>query len=239
MRIDFNSDLAEGLGVENDIMPIISSANISCALHAGSVSDTYNALLLAKKYGVRVGAHPSFDDRLNFGRTNINLNLDDLKALLFYQLGAFKQLCDLVGVKMSYVKPHGALYNMACVDYDLAKNIVKIVKNFDSSLLLMGLSNSNLIKACDDCGLGSISEVFADRRYQDNGMLVPRTQQNALIVDEDEAILQVINMVKHSYVISENNNKIYIKAESICIHGDGEKALEFAKKIKLVLNSQE
>lgn len=236
MKIDFNSDLAEGMGVEKDIMPIISSANISCALHAGSIKDTYNTLLLAKQYGVRVGAHPSFDDRKNFGRENINLSKDELKALLLYQLGAFKELCNLAGVKMSYVKPHGALYNMACVDYELAKNIVMIVKNYDSSLSLMGLSNSYLIKACDDFGLNSISEVFADRRYQDNGMLVSRTKTNALITNEDEAINQVLNMVKNSYVISENNNKISIKADSICIHGDGAKALEFANKIKSVLN---
>lgn len=236
MKIDFNSDLAEGVGVESLIMPHISSANICCGLHAGGYDHIYKTLLLAKEHNVRVGAHPGFDDRANFGRTNMNLSENEIDALLSYQFGALEKICDLVGVKIEYVKPHGALYNMACVDINLARCIAKNVKKL--GVALMGLSNSCLIKAANELNIPSISEVFADRRYTDDGLLVSRGKENALIKDENEAIEQVISMVKNSFVISENGKKVDINAQSLCIHGDGEKAIEFAKKIREKLQTE-
>ncbi|MBZ7976779.1 LamB/YcsF family protein [Campylobacter sp. RM9333] len=235
VRIDFNSDLAEGMQNDDEILALISSVNVCCGLHAGGYKEIYNTLIKAKEYNLRIGAHPSFNDRANFGRTNENLNKELLQALLAYQFGAIKQMCELVGVKLSYVKPHGALYNMACVDLDLAKNIAIEVAKLGKDIALMGLSNSCLISAANDVGINSISEVFADRRYTDDGLLVSRTKENALIENEDEAINQVLNMIKHSYVISENGKKINIKADSLCVHGDSKKALLFAQKIKKTL----
>lgn len=235
MKIDFNSDLAEGMGNDEEILPLISSVNVCCGLHAGGYKEMLKTLKKAKQYNLRIGAHPSFDDRANFGRTNENLSEEELQGLLAYQFGAIKQMCELVGVKLSYVKPHGALYNMACVDLKLAKNIAIEVAKLGKDIALMGLSNSCLISAANEVGINSISEVFADRRYTDVGLLVSRTKENAVIKDEDEAINQVLNMIKHSYTISENGKKIKVKADSLCLHGDNEKAILFAKKIKKTL----
>ena len=235
VKIDFNSDLAEGIGNDEEIMRVISSVNVCCGLHAGNYKEILKTLKLAKELGLRIGAHPSFDDRANFGRSNENLSEVELKALLAYQFGAMKQMCELVGVKLSYVKPHGALYNMACVDFKLAKNIAIEVAKLGEDIALMGLSNSCLISAANEVGIKSISEVFADRRYTDEGLLVSRSKENAVIKDENEAINQVLRMIKNSFVISENGKKVAIKAESLCLHGDNEKAILFAKKIKKTL----
>lgn len=235
VKIDFNSDLAEGTGNDEEIMRVISSVNVCCGLHAGNYKEILKTLKLAKELGLRIGAHPGFDDRANFGRSNENLSEVELKALLAYQFGAMKQMCELVGVKLSYVKPHGALYNMACVDLKLAKNIAIEVAKLGEDIALMGLSNSCLISAANEVGIKSISEVFADRRYTDDGLLVSRSKENAVIKDENEAINQVLRMIKNSFVISENGKKIPIKAESLCLHGDNEKAILFAKKIKKTL----
>lgn len=238
LTIDLNADVSEGCGQDDKLLTIVSSANICCGLHAGSPSEMLKTLKLAKQQGVRVGAHPSFDDRANFGRTNHELPDDEIKAVLLYQLGAIQSLCDWVGVSLDYVKPHGALYNQAAKDAHLANVIVETIKGFNPKLAIMGLSGSELIKAAQQHGIVAESEVFADRRYEENGALVARSQPNAVIDNDDEALAQVLQMIKDSSVTSVNGKTIKVQADSICLHGDSEHAVQFAKRIQAELQQQ-
>ncbi|OOR87722.1 lactam utilization protein LamB [Moraxella caviae] len=235
--IDLNADVAEGFAFDEALMGIISSANISAGLHAGGAATMAQTLQFAKAHGVRIGAHPSYDDRANFGRTNCNLSADEVRALLFYQLGAVKAVCQSMGLTVSYVKPHGALYNQASSDRTLADTIANTIKEFDPTLALMGLSGGELIKAGKAAGLTTISEVFADRRYEPDGTLVSRTKPNALIDNDDEAINQVLMMVQKGQVIATDGSVVNLDVDSICLHGDGEHALVFAQKIKQTLQA--
>lgn len=237
ISIDLNADVAEGCGQDAALMPIISSANICCGLHAGSASQMLATLKLAKQHNVRVGAHPGFDDRENFGRTNQDLPEDEVRAVLRYQLGATKALCDMLDMPMSYVKPHGALYNQAAIDRTLADIISDEVRKFDPNLTLMALSGGELIKAAQAIGLATQSEVFADRRYEDNGSLVSRKLPNAVIDNDDEAINQVIQMITQGSVTSVTGKTVPVQADSVCLHGDNEHAIAFAKKIQIRLQA--
>lgn len=237
-KIDLNADVAEGCGQDEALMSIISSANICCGLHAGSSTEILKTLRLAKKHNVRVGAHPGYDDRENFGRINQQLPEDELRALIRYQLAATQALCDYVDIEMSYVKPHGALYNQAANDEKIALILIEEIKNFNENLSLMALSGSLFIQLAEQYGLRTESEVFADRRYTDQATLVPRSQENAMLEDENEAIQQVLQMIRESSVTSENGNKVAVKADSICLHGDNEHAVKFAQKIQNILIEQ-
>ncbi|WP_299184893.1 5-oxoprolinase subunit PxpA [uncultured Psychrobacter sp.] len=232
MKVDLNADVAEGCGQDEKLMTIVSSANVCCGLHAGSYAEMLKTLQLAKKNNVRVGAHPSFDDRENFGRSDQVLSEEGYRALLRYQLGATKALCDLVGVTLEYVKPHGALYNQAAANESLADILVSEIKNFDSNLKVMGLSGGYLVKSAKNHGLEAISEVFADRNYEKDGTLVSRSKDNALITDTDEATNHVMQMITEGSVTSVCGDKVPVDAQSICLHGDGEHAILFAKEIK-------
>lgn len=232
MKIDLNADVAEGCGQDDKLLTIVSSANVCCGLHAGSYDEMLATLQLAKANNVRVGAHPGLNDRENFGRTNQSLNEASYRALLSYQLGATKALCDLVGVPLEYVKPHGALYNQAAVDEALSDILVSEIKRFDPNLKVMGLSGGHLVKAAKNHGLVSISEVFADRNYEEDGSLVSRSKDNALITDTNEAINHVLQMITEGTVTSVSGKKIPVEAQSICLHGDGEHAILFAQEIK-------
>ncbi|BFM02882.1 5-oxoprolinase subunit PxpA [Psychrobacter alimentarius] len=232
MKIDLNADVAEGCGQDDKLLTIVSSANVCCGLHAGSYDEMLATLQLAKTNNVRVGAHPGLNDRENFGRTNQSLNEASYRALLSYQLGATKALCDLVGVPLEYVKPHGALYNQAAVDEALSDILVSEIKRFDPNLKVMGLSGGHLVKAAKNHGLVSISEVFADRNYEEDGSLVSRSKDNALITDTNEAINHVLQMITEGTVTSVSGKKIPVEAQSICLHGDGEHAILFAQEIK-------
>lgn len=237
MHVDLNADLAEGCGNDHALMQRISSANIACALHAGSAAEMQKALAWAKQYGVRVGAHPGYPDRENFGRTNMTLPEQELRAYLQYQLGALKALCDAAGVQTAYVKPHGALYNQAAADPVLAEIVADTVRRFNPELKLMALSGSLLLEAGQAAGLGVISEVFADRRYLPDGKLVPRSQPNAQVDSDEEAIAQVLQMVKEGTVTAIDDSTVNVRADSICLHGDGAHALEFADKISRALQA--
>ncbi|MGP5372649.1 5-oxoprolinase subunit PxpA [Psychrobacter alimentarius] len=232
MKIDLNADVAEGCGQDDKLLTIVSSANVCCGLHAGSYDEMLATLQLAKANNVRVGAHPGLNDRENFGRTNQSLNEASYRALLSYQLGATKALCDLVGVPLEYVKPHGALYNQAAVDEALSDILVSEIKRFDPNLKVMGLSGGHLVKSAKNHGLVSISEVFADRNYEEDGSLVSRSKDNALITDTNEAINHVLQMITEGTVTSVSGQKIPVEAQSICLHGDGEHAILFAQEIK-------
>ncbi|MCG3879452.1 5-oxoprolinase subunit PxpA [Psychrobacter sp. Ps6] len=232
MNIDLNADVAEGCGQDDKLLTIVSSANVCCGLHAGSYAEMVATLQLAKQNNVRVGAHPGLDDRENFGRTNQSLGEEKYRALMAYQLGATKALCDLVGVSLDYVKPHGALYNQAAVDESLADILVSEIKRFDPNLKVMGLSGGHLVAAAKRQGLVSISEVFADRNYEKDGSLVSRSKDNALITDTQAAIDHVLQMITQGTVTSVCGEVVPVEAESICLHGDGAHAILFAREIK-------
>ncbi|WIM83463.1 5-oxoprolinase subunit PxpA [Gallibacterium anatis] len=238
-HVDLNVDLAEGCSNDQRLLQLVTSANVACGLHAGDFNEMRKAIRWAKENKVRIGAHPSFPDRENFGRTNLQLPDDELKACLLYQLGAVKALCDAEGVSLSYVKPHGALYNQAAKDESLAALIALTIKQFDPSLKLMGLSGSLMLKVAQQHGLGIISEVFADRHYLADGSLVPRSRADALVDNDEEAISQVLQMVLQGSVPTVGGQNVAIQADSICLHGDGEHAISFAEKIRKALTEKQ
>lgn len=239
MFVDLNADLAEGCGVDEALLQRVTSANICCGIHAGGANHIRQALEWAKQNNVRVGAHPSFPDRENFGRSNMNLPNDELRAWLLYQLGAVQSLCHSVGVALAYVKPHGALYNQSAQDIDLANLIAQTIAEFNPKLKLMGLSGSLHIQAAQNHGLGAISEVFADRRYLPDGSLVPRSRPDATVSSDDEAVAQVLQMVQQGCVTAVDGSRVAVQADSICLHGDGIHALEFADKIRAALKNHQ
>lgn len=231
MPTDINCDIGEGIGDDELIVPYISSANIACGYHAGDIDTIQNTIELCVQHNVSIGAHPSFFDRNNFGRTEINLSPDDLYDLITQQLYLFKEVADLLNQKINHVKPHGALYNMSAKNGAIANVIARSVKDFDNDLVLFGLSGSHSIDEAKKIGLKTASEVFADRTYQDDGSLTPRSQTNAIIENADKAVQQVLQMIKEGTVTTISEKIIPVAAETICIHGDGKNAVEFAKKI--------
>lgn len=242
-RVDLNSDLGESfgrytIGADDKIIPLITSANVACGYHASDPVVMNKTIKLAKEAGIRVGAHPGFPDLMGFGRRNMVVSPAEAKAYTLYQLGALDAFCRANGVKMQHVKPHGALYNMAAKDYKLSQAICEAVKEFDDSLIIMALSGGELIRAAEDMGLRVASEVFADRAYEEDGSLVSRTKEGSMITDENEAIARVVRMVKEQKVTAITGKDISIKADSICVHGDGAKALAFVEKIRAELTKQ-
>ncbi len=233
--IDLNCDMGEGSGNDALIMPFISSANIACGYHAGDERTIWQTIELALYHNVAVGAHVSFLDKKNFGRSEMNLLPTAIYELVQQQLIVFKEIADSFDITIAHVKPHGALYNMSVKDAIIAKAIAQAIKDFDESLILFGLSGSVSVTEAKNVGLRTASEVFADRTYQDNGSLTPRSQANALINDTTKAILQVLQMINQGTVTSVSRKDIPIIAETICIHGDGEHAAEFAKAIHQAL----
>lgn len=233
---DINCDMGEGIGNDEAIMPWISSANIACGYHAGDVPTMKETIALAKKYKVAIGAHPSYPDRENFGRKEMTCPLEEIYQLVKDQIILLDTLAKQYDAVVNHVKPHGALYNVAAANREIAKLIAQAVKDVNDNLILFGLSGSHSITEAKALGLQTKSEVFADRTYQDNGTLTPRSQPNALIEDEDKAVQQALQMIKEGKVITVSGKEIPIAAETICIHGDGTHAVAFAKKIHHALS---
>ncbi len=231
MHIDINCDMGEGIGNDAALMPFITSANIACGFHAGDAETIQATIQLAQRQGVNIGAHPSFFDRENFGRTEQKTSPQEVYQLITEQLFFFQKLADTVGVAVHHVKPHGALYNMAARDAPLAKAVAQAVKDFNEQLILFGLSGSVSIAEARKLGLKTWSEVFADRTYQDDGSLTPRSQPGALVEDEEIAVVQVLQIVKKGTVKSVSGKEISIVADTVCIHGDGKNAVVFAKAL--------
>jgi len=229
--VDLNCDMGEGIGNDELIMPFISSANIACGYHAGDEKTIWKTIELALKYKVAVGAHVSFLDRENFGRSEMKLPAAEVYDLITQQLIIIKEIADSFSLKLNHVKPHGALYNMAAKDAGLAHGIASAIKDFDERLLLFGLSGSHSINEARAIGLRTVSEVFADRTYRDDGSLTPRSQPNALIEDLEKSIKQVLQMINHRTVTTTSGKTIPIVSETICIHSDGKHAAAFAKNI--------
>jgi len=230
-EVDINCDMGEGIGKDELIMPFITSANIACGYHAGDAATMWQTVETAIKHNVSVGAHPSFLDRKNFGRTEMNLDLEEVYDLISQQLIILNEITSEFDTKLHHVKPHGALYNMSARDASLANTIAKAVKDFDASLILFGLSGSHSISEAKALGLQTASEVFADRTYQDEGSLTPRSHPNALIDEAEKVVQQVLQMIKEGTLTTVSGKIIPIVAETICIHGDGKQAVEFANAI--------
>jgi len=233
--IDINCDMGEEMGNDEFIMPFISSANIACGYHAGDRESMKRTIELAKKNHIAIGAHPSFFDKENFGRTEVNLPAHEIYDLVILQLRAIDQIIIGQREKMHHVKPHGALYNMSAKHLQTAAAIAQAVKDFNENLILFGLSGSYSIKEAEKLNLKTANEVFADRTYGDDGSLTSRSQPTALIEDVDKSAEQVLQMIKNKTVRSLNGNVISIVADTICIHGDGRNAVELARHIYQVL----
>jgi len=236
-RVDLNSDLGESfgaytLGRDQDILQIITSANIACGFHAGDPDVMRKTVGLALKNGVAIGAHPGFPDLVGFGRRNIAASPAEVYAMMVYQIGALAAFAKAEGAKLRHVKPHGALYNMAAADEKLAEAVAEAIYKVDGGLVLFGLSGSWMIRKARALGLKAAEEVFADRTYQKDGSLTPRREPGAVITDEDASLAQVLGMVKDKTVKSLQGEIVPITADTICVHGDGEHALAFSRRIK-------
>ncbi|HBC5385060.1 TPA: 5-oxoprolinase subunit PxpA [Citrobacter koseri] len=232
MNIDLNADLGEGCASDAALLQLVSSANIACGFHAGDAQTMLASVREALKNGVAIGAHPSFPDRENFGRTAMTLPPETVYAQTLYQIGALAAIARAEGSVMRHVKPHGMLYNQAAKDPQLADAIARAVHACDPSLILVGLAGSELIRAGEHYGLTTRQEVFADRGYQADGSLVPRTQPGALVEDEEHALAQTLGMVESGRVKSITGEWANVVAQTVCIHGDGEHALAFARRLR-------
>lgn len=242
-KVDLNSDLGESfgaytIGLDSEVIAHISSANVACGYHAGDPLVMDRTVGLCKDAGVAVGAHPGYPDLMGFGRRNIACSPKDAKAYVKYQLGALMAFTAAHGLKLQHCKPHGALYNMAAKDQALAQAIAEAVAEVDSGIILLGLANSFLISEAKKAGLRAASEVFADRAYQADGSLVPRSKPGAVIHDKDEAIARTVRMVKEGKVTAITGEEVPLAADSICVHGDNPSAVEFVKNIRAVLTAE-
>ena len=213
-------------------MDFVTSANIACGFHAGDPSTMRKTVRLALEKGVAIGAHPGLPDLVGFGRRNMDISPQEAYDMVVYQIGALYGFVKAEGGTIRHVKPHGALYNMAAKSRALSEAIAEAVYKVDSSLILFGLSGSELAFAGEKIGLRTAHEVFADRTYQADGSLTPRRDKNALLHDASDAVSQVVRMVKEGRVLSQQGADVAIKADTVCIHGDGANALSFAKALR-------
>lgn len=241
--IDINSDIGESfgayaLGMDNDVLGAVSSANIACGYHAGDPAAMRKTVAAAKQHGVSIGAHPGYPDLMGFGRRNMAVSAQEMYDYTLYQLGALHGFARAAGVKLAHVKPHGAMYNMAAKDPSLALAICRAVKDFDAGLILLGLAGSCFVQAAADAGIRFASEVFADRAYMEDLSLVPRSMSGAMITDPDQAAARVVKMVKKGRVAAITGKEIALHADSVCVHGDNEHAVLFARSIRAALEAE-
>jgi UPF0271 protein len=229
--IDLNCDLGEGLLTDAQIIPLISSANIACGYHAGDADTIKRTIELCLQYNVAIGAHPSWPDNENFGRTEMQKSATEIVELVTNQLELIKKIAKQLGATITHVKPHGALYNQSAKDETIATAIATAVHTFDPSLVLFGLSGSTSIAVAKQKGLQTANEVFADRTYTDEGILTPRSQPNALIESIDEAVQQAMQMINEQTVTTTSGKIIPVVADTICLHGDGKHAPAFCNAI--------
>lgn len=229
--IDINCDMGEGMLNDASLMPFISSANIACGYHAGNEDIIKRTIELALENNVAIGAHPSYNDRENFGRLSQSIALVELAELIGDQISLFEKITNQMGCKIHHVKLHGALYNDCAKDALLSKIVAQTIQAIDPSIMLYGLSGSHTIKEARAIGLRSVQEVFADRTYQANGQLTPRYLDHALITDPIESAKQVLSMVLDQELKADDGTMIAVNAETVCIHGDHEAAVEIAKNL--------
>ncbi|MCV9387231.1 5-oxoprolinase subunit PxpA [Reichenbachiella ulvae] len=235
-NIDINCDIGESssehmAGREGDLMPWVSSCNISCGFHAGDPWVIERALDMAIRRGIRIGAHPSYMDRAGFGRQEMDMDPDQLRSVIKYQVAMMKALTESKGGKLTYVKPHGALYNQASRDEEISEAIVASLIEIDSSLALMGMAGSVTEHVAKEFGVPFIKEAFIDRTYEADGYLTPRGKDNALIEDPEVALSQLRSMVDKGVVPVNGGGELTIQAESFCVHGDNEAAPKILRYI--------
>lgn len=240
-KVDLNCDMGESFGAyqmgnDAEILNFVTSANIACGFHAGDPATMRKTVRMALDKNVGIGAHPGLQDLVGFGRRSMAISPQEAYDLTVYQIGALSGFVQAEGGRLQHVKAHGALYNMAAKNAALSEAIAEAIYKIDPELILFGLSGSELVKAGEKIGLRTASEVFSDRTYQLDGSLTPRKEANALITDTDSALEQVIRMVKENKVRTLQNQEVELKAETICIHGDGVAALEFAESLSKSLS---
>ncbi len=243
LKVDLNSDLGESfgaykIGMDAEILEFVSSANVACGFHAGDPLVMEETVRLAKKAGTAVGAHPGYPDLQGFGRRNMICTPKEVKAYVKYQLGALLAFTRAAGIPLQHCKPHGALYNMAAKDKALAAAIAEAVADVDARIILLGLAGSAMTEAGKEAGLRIAGEVFADRAYQADGSLVPRSMPGAVIHDTEEALSRTVRMVKEGIVTAVTGETVPLTADSICVHGDNPLALAFVKAIRERLETE-
>jgi UPF0271 protein len=235
--IDLNCDVGESYGAwkmgdDRAIMPVISSANIASGFHAGDPSTLRATVALAAEHGVAVGAHFSLPDLLGFGRREMKVSAQECYDLVLYQAGAVEAFARAAGTRLHHVKAHGALYNMAASDDELADAIARAVKDLGGGVMLYALAGSAMIEAAARLGVRAVPEVFADRSYQPDGTLVPRSEPNALITDESVVVAQALMMVEHGAVCALSGADVTVDAGTICLHGDQPEAVRLARALR-------
>lgn len=235
--IDLNCDMGEGFGAyamgrDRELLDFVSSANVACGFHAGDAPTMRRVVGQAIERGVKVGAHPGLPDLQGFGRRVMQVSPADVYAMVVYQVGALSAFAKSAGGALSHVKAHGALYNMAARDSALASAIARAVFDIDPQLVLFGLAGSEMVKAGQAAGLQVAQEVFADRSYQQDGSLTPRGQPGAMIENVPDAVAQVLQMVQSGTVCCPGGQTVPVQADTLCIHGDHEGALDFAREIR-------
>ena len=241
-RLNLNADLGESfgpweMGSDAEMLGIVGSANVACGYHAGDPLVMTSTAALALKHGVSVGAHPGYPDLQGFGRRRMDIPLPELEAMLIYQIGALEACARTQGVRVTHVKPHGALSNLACAERKIADAIARAVHRLDPTLILLAPAASQLIHAGRDQGLPVVEEIFADRAYLDDGNLVPRSQPGAMIHGAEASLAHVMRMVEEQALISINGKRIPVKPQSICVHGDGADAVATARAIRTGLQA--
>jgi len=235
--IDLNADLGEGMGDDEGIMQIVTSCNIACGGHTGDETSMRAALSLAKQCGVAAGAHPSYPDRENFGRRSLDISLSDLDASLTEQVTALKRIASMVGVELTHLKPHGALYNAAAAQPDLANLIARVAASVLPGARLVGPSASEMERAAKDAGLSYIAEGFADRAYSNDGRLVSRDRPGAVLEAGEARIRQALSIAETQTVTSVSGEPVSLPAQTICLHGDTPGALASAQSVRSALEA--
>ena len=237
MEININCDLGESSklhSTENDphLLNIVNSAYIACGYHAGDVATMEETIEISKKNKVSIGAHPSFKDKENFGRKRLNLSSTEIERLIIDQINILSEIAEKKRMKVTHIKPHGALNNMACEDFELAKTISQSIIKVNKNLIFLVPTGSEMEKAGKKLGLKIAAEIFADRNYEDNGNLISRSNNNAMIIDPKIAEQHVIKMVQNQSLNCYSGKQIPCEIDSVCVHGDGKTAVMTAKKIK-------
>jgi len=240
IKIDINSDVGESfgiykLGLDEEIIPHITSANIACGFHAGDPSVMRKTISLAKQYGVEVGAHPGFPDLLGFGRRNIDATPEEIQDYILYQTGALKAFALSQGIRLQHVKAHGSLYNMAAANHRIMEAIAESVAKMDRELILLVSASSQrepLLEIVERYGLRIAFEAFADRAYQSDGSLVSRKEKGAVIEDHEVVVTRALKMALEGKVFAVDETEIELKADTLCVHGDNPAAVQMVKRIR-------
>jgi UPF0271 protein len=240
--INLNADIAEGwgpydIGSDAELMEVITSANVACGFHGGDANTMYRIVMLAKERGVSIGAHPGFNDLWGFGRRQIRMNATELEHMIAYQIGALQAMAAYGGLRVTHVKAHGALSNMAAVDESYAMAIGRAIKVVDPSLIYVALAGSELHRAADRLGLKVAREGYCDRRYADDGTLAPRSIPGTVLKDASEASEHTLRMVLQGDVVSVSGKTVKVEVDTLCVHGDEPTGVAVAKAVKKALEA--